>query len=209
MKKVWIVSAAMSALMMMSGSVYGQSLKDILKSETVKNAVTSVTGGKKLSVENLQGTWTYVNPAIQLEGDNALKNVAGSLASTEAEKKMKEYCAKVGIIEGIFNYTFNADSTFTSQLKKGSLKGTYSLDAEAKTITLQYSLLGKNRKSSLTTMTANVVLQNDQLTLLFNADKLLKFLSTLSSISGSSTLQAVNKLAEQYDGMMMGFDLKK
>jgi len=45
--------------------------------------------------------------------------------------------------------------------------------------------------------------------LLFNADKLLKFLSTVSSISSNTTLKAINKLASEYDGMMLGFDLKK
>ena len=83
----------------------------------VKDDVTTVTGGKKLTVENLAGTWTYVNPAIQLEGDNALKNVAASEASSEMEKKLKDYCAKIGIIEGAFKYTFNTDNTFTSILK--------------------------------------------------------------------------------------------
>lgn len=32
----------------------GQSLKDILNSSAVKNAVTSVTGGKAVTFENLQ-----------------------------------------------------------------------------------------------------------------------------------------------------------
>lgn len=201
-------TAALVILMLASGEVYGQSLKDLFNSATVKNAVTAVTGGKKLNIENLAGTWTYVNPAIQLEGDNALKNVAASLAATEAEKKMKEYCAKVGIVEGIFNYTFQNDSTFTNTLKKGSLNGTYALDADTKTLFLNYTL-GKKKKRTLTTLTAQVVVTHDQLTLLFNADKLLKFLSVVSSVSNSSTLQAINKLAEQYDGMLLGFDLKK
>lgn len=201
-------TAALVILMLASGEVYGQSLKDLFNSATVKNAVTAVTGGKKLNIENLAGTWTYVNPAIQLEGDNTLKNVAASLAATEAEKKMKEYCAKVGIVEGIFNYTFQNDSTFTNTLKKGSLNGTYALDADTKTLFLNYTL-GKKKKRTLTTLTAQVVVTHDQLTLLFNADKLLKFLSVVSSVSNSSTLQAINKLAEQYDGMLLGFDLKK
>ena len=113
---MWMV---VCGLLLIPGNMKGQSLKDILNSSAVKNAVTSVTGGKAVTFENLQGTWMYVNPALQLEGDNALKNVAGSLAATEAEKKMKEYCAKVGIVEGVFNYVFNSDSTFTSALKKG------------------------------------------------------------------------------------------
>lgn len=57
-------------------------------------------------------------------------------------------------------------------------------------------------------MTAHVVVTNDQLSLLFNADKLLDFLTKLSAVSKSTTLQTLNKLASQYDGMMMGFELK-
>ena len=182
MKKNWIFGVAVCGILSVSDSAYGQSIKDILNSAAVKDAVTAVTGGKKLTVENLAGTWTYVDPAIQLEGDNALKNVAASVASSEMEKKLKDYCAKIGIIEGAFNYTFN------------------------KTMELHYGKIGK---SKLTTMTAHVVVTNDQLSLLFNADKLLDFLTKLSAVSKNTTLQALNKLASQYDGLMMGFELKK
>ena len=207
MKKLLCMWMVVCGLLLIPGNMKGQSLKDILNSSAVKNAVTSVTGGKAVTFENLQGTWMYVNPALQLEGDNALKNVAGSLAATEAEKKMKEYCAKVGIVEGVFNYVFNSDSTFTSALKRGSLKGTYSVNPEDKTVTLRYTV--GNKKLTVSTLTANVVLSGNELTLLFNADKLLKFLSTVSSISSNTTLKAINKLASEYDGMMLGFDLKK
>lgn len=206
MKKFLILGVTVCGLLAAPDVVYGQSLKDILNSAAVKDAVTSVTGGKKLTVENLAGTWTYTNPAIQLEGDNALKNVAASVASSEMEKKLKEYCAKVGIVEGTFNYTFNSDSTFTSVLKGRTLKGTYSFNADNKTIELHY---GKTGNFKMTTMTAHVVLTNDQLSLLFNADKLLDFLTKLSAVSKNTTLQAINKLASQYDGMLMGFELKK
>ena len=207
MKKLLCMWLAVCGLLLIPGNMKGQSLKDILNSSAVKNAVTSVTGGKAVTFENLQGTWMYVNPALQLEGDNALKNVAGSLAATEAEKKMKEYCAKVGIVEGVFNYVFNSDSTFTSALKRGSLKGTYSVSPEDKTVTLRYTV--GNKTLTFSTLTAHVILSGNELTLLFNADKLLKFLSTVSSISSNTTLKAINKLASEYDGMMLGFDLKK
>ena len=207
MKKLLCMWMVVCGLLLIPGNMKGQSLKDILNSSAVKNAVTSVTGGKAVTFENLQGTWMYVNPALQLEGDNALKNVAGSLAATEAEKKMKEYCAKVGIVEGVFNYVFNSDSTFTSALKMGSLNGTYSVSPEDKTVTLRYTVC--NKKLTVSTLTAHVVLTGNELTLLFNADKLLKFLSTVSSISSNTTLKAINKLASEYDGMMLGFDLKK
>lgn len=197
---------AIGILLSVSGEAYGQSWKDLLNSSTVKDAVASVTGGQKLTAKNLEGTWTYVNPAVQLEGDNALKNVAASVAAGEIEKKLKAYCAKVGIIEGMFNYAFNTDSTFTNALKKKTLSGTYSLNPEEKTVELHYALGGKWK---VTTLTAQVVIAGDQLSLLFNADKLLDFLGKLSSVSNNSTLKAVNKLASQYDGMMLGFELKK
>lgn len=206
MKKNWVLGVAVCGILSVSDAAYGQSIKDILNSAAVKDAVTAVTGGKKLTVENLAGTWTYVNPGIQLEGDNALKNVAASVAASEMEKKLKEYCAKVGIVEGAFNYTFNSDSTFTNVLKGKTLKGTYSFNPDEKTMELHYGKIGK---SKLTTMTAHVVLSNDGLSLLFDADKLLDFLTKLSAVSQNTTLQTLNKLASQYDGMMLGFELKK
>ncbi len=206
MKKNWIFKWVACAWLFVATGVQAQSLKDILSSSAVKDAVTAITGGKQLSVENLAGTWTYVNPAIQLEGDNALKNVTASVAASEIEKKLDEYCSKVGIEAGAFSYTFNADSTFTSQLKGQTLSGTYSFNAEEKTIELKY---GKLSKLNLTTMTASVVLSDNQLSLLFNVDKLLDFLTNLSSLSDNTTLQAINKLASEYDGMKLGFELEK
>lgn len=206
MRRTWGFVVAISILLSVSGQAYGQSLKDILNSSAVKDAVTSVTGGKKLTVENLTGTWTYTNPAVRLEGDNALKNVAGSVAAGELEKKLKSYCAKVGIVEGMFNYVFNSDSTFTNALKKKTLKGSFSVNPEEKTVELKYALGGKLK---VTTLTAHVVISGDELSLLFNADKLLAFLSKVSSLSDNSTMQLVNKLTSEYDGMMLGFELKK
>ena len=124
----------------------------------------------------------------------------------ELEKKLKTYCAKVGIVEGMFNYVFNSDSTFTNALKKKTLKGTFSVNPDEKTVELKYALGGKLK---VTTLTAHVVISGDELSLLFNADKLLDFLSKISSISDNSTLKLVNKLASEYEGMMLGFELKK
>lgn len=206
MRRTWGLVVAISILLSVSGQAYGQSLKDILKSSAVKDAVTSITGGKKLTVENLQGTWTYTNPAVQLEGDNALKNVAGSVAAGELEKKLKIYCAKAGIVEGMFNYVFNSDSTFTNALKRKNLKGTFFVNPDEKTVELKYALGGKLK---VTTLTAHVVISGNELSLLFNADKLLAFLSKVSSLSDNSTMQLVNKLTSEYSGMMLGFELKK
>ena len=207
MKKIIRLMLLLVGVLMWASEAQAQSWMDIFNSETLKKVVTSVTGGQTLSAESLQGTWTYVDPAVQMKGDNALKQVAGSVATTELEKKLKEQCAKVGIEEGLFNYTFNADSTFTSSLKKGTLNGTYSVDPEAKTVTLTYKA-GKTG-CALYTMPAEAELLGDNLTLLFNADKLLAFMTKVAELSSNSTLQSLSKLANEYDGVMLGFDLKK
>ena len=207
MKKIIHYLTAFVGLWLCTVTAQAQSLKDILNSETVQKVVSSVTGGQSVTVSNLQGTWTYVDPAAQLGSDNTLKQIAGAAATTELEKNLKEQCAKVGIVEGVFNYTFNADSTFTSALKKGSLKGTYSVNEADKTITFTYTAGTSNR--AIYALTASTVLAGDNLTLLFNADKLLTFLTKVTSLSGNNTLQSLSQLANQYDGLMLGFDLKK
>lgn len=188
-----------------SFTVKAQSIKDILNSQTVKDVVTSVTGGKQLSNETLSGNWLYTSPAVQLNGDNALKNIAGTVATSELEKKLSEYCSKVGIVEGVFNYTFNKDNTFVCQLKSSKLNGSYTINSDAKTLDMTYTVASKK----IISLTANVVITNDNLTLLFNADKLLNFIEKISSVSSNASLQAINKLASQYDGVMLGFELQK
>ena len=182
-----------------------QSLKDLLNSQVVKDVVTSVTGGRKLTAANLTGTWRYVNPALQLKHDGALMNVAGTAATSELEGKLKDFLARAGVQEGLFGYVFAEDSTFTSDLKGVKLKGTYEAHEAEGTVTLRY----KVAKWDALSLTADVVLTGERLTLLFEADKLLDFLAKVSSISGGTVMQAVNKLATTYEGLMLGFDLEK
>ena len=181
-----------------------QSLNDILSSSAVKDAITAVTGGKSVTATNLVGTWSYVNPAVALESNNVLKNVTGSVASAEVEKKLNAYCEKVGLKEGALVYTFNADSTFSCLYKKKTIAGTYSLNQSAKTVTLKF---GKNL--SLNTFTAHVLLGSGKLDLLFNVDKLFSLLDKLSTMTNNSTLKLANSLASQYDSIKVGLELKK
>jgi len=53
------------------------------------------------------------------------------------------------------------------------------------------------------------LLSNNQLDLLFNADKMFSLLSKLSAITNNSTLKLANNLASQYKSMKVGFELKK
>lgn len=187
-------------------SIQGQSLKDFLNSDAVKKAVSTVVDSKVTS-ENLQGTWNYLKPACELKSDDLLKGAGGSVISSQLEKKMQDICSKAGITEGNFSYIFSADSTFSNILPKGKpLGGTYSYNPETQIVTLQYAI---GKKLTVTTLEGKISQSGDNINLLFNADKLMKLLSLVSSITNSTTLKAVNQLASQYDGVMLGFELKK
>jgi hypothetical protein len=207
MKKIlMMMTIALGGILCTSNEASAQSIKDIFNSSTVKNAITSITGGKTLSVESLVGTWTYTAPAVALESDDVLSNVAGSVATTQMEKKLQTYCTKAGMIQGVSKFTFNKDSTFTSEMKGKTLKGLYSFDAKNKTVSLSYGQIGRYK---MNTLVANAVLTDNQLKLVFNSTKVLNFLSTVAKYSSNTTLQTISQLSKQYKGMKMGFEFKK
>lgn len=174
-----------------------QSLGDLLK----KAGETVQTLAGKNSTQ-MEGTWTYTGSCIELKSDDLLKKAGGTLATGTVEKKLDEQLAKAGITAGEMQYTFTADSTFTMTWGSNKKKnGTYSYDATTKKVALKY---GK-----LLTLNASMNCTSTQMDLLFESDKLLKLITFLSSKSSNSTLKAISSLAESYDGMMLGFSMKK
>ena len=205
MNKILATTALFTSLMVCN-TIQAQSFSDIFNKDAVKDAITSVTGGQKLTPANISGTWDYVKPAIQLAGDNTFKDIAGAAATASFETKLSAYCAKVGISPGVFKYTFNTDMTFVCLLKGKELKGTYTIDEINKIITLKYRALGK---INIGNMPASATLLGESMSLTFKADKLLSFFKMISSITSSKAISAISKLSDEYDGISIGFELKK
>ena len=198
MKKYVLSLAVVSALLLVTTDVQAQSWKDLFNKDNIEKVVNAVTGNQTI---DLTGTWTYSGSAIEFESDNLLQKAGGAAAAAVAEKKLDEQLAKVGIKDGQVSFTFNADSTFTSTVGKRTMTGTYSYDATDKVVHLRYfKLLNMNAKVNCT---------STNMDLLFNSDKLLKLIAFISSKSSSTTLKTISSLADSYDGMMLGFALKK
>lgn len=198
MKKYVLSLAVMSALLLVTTNTQAQSWGDLFKKENIEKVVNAVTGNTAI---DMTGTWTYTGSAIEFESDNFLQKAGGAAAASLAETKLNEQLAKVGIKDGQVSFTFNADSTFTSTVGKRTMSGTYSYDSTDKTVHLKYfKLLNLNAKVNCTSSTMD---------LLFNSDKLLKLITFISSKSSSTTLKTISSLADSYDGMMLGFALKK
>ena len=169
----------------------------------LENLLGNILGAsKKLSKEAIVGTWNFQSSACVFESKNLLMKAGGEVAAAKLEEKVNAALQKVGITPGSCSYTFNADGTFTSVMFGRTLKGTYKLDAENKKITMFY--LGGIMQS-----TAQIVLVNNKLSLLYDSDKLLKIVNTMSTFSGSTAAKALAQILNAYDGMLIGMDLTK
>lgn len=180
-------------------ALQAQSLKDLLGGGKVSEVVDALTGKKQKL--NLEGTWNYKGSACEFKTDNLLKKAGGAVAASTLEGKMDEYCSQIGIEKGEFGYTFASDSTFTNTYRGKKFTGTYSVNPETSEICLRYFRVLPIR--GVAKMSGN------NLSLLFDADKLLKLLTAISTKSSSSTISTIGKIADGYDGLRLGFDLNK
>ena len=174
-----------------------QNLKDILK-----GVAKTVVGDKATTETSLIGTWDYVGPDCQLKGDDILKNIGGEAAGEEVEKKMEAIYAKAGL--NTIQYTFNEDKTCSYTIKGKKVNGTYEFDAEAKTVTIKAGKLGVKT-------TAHIVTLGSNMSFVFDADKILSVVKTITGVASklNSSAATISKLTEQFNGMMIGFELKK
>ena len=194
MKKLICIIALLCAVSVQADA---QSWKDILS-----GAVKQVVGDKATTEASLIGTWDYVGPDCQLKGDDLLKNIGGDAAGVEVEKKMAPIYEKAGL--NTIQYTFNEDKTCFYTIKGKKVDGTYEFDAEAKTVTI---VAGKLKVKT----TAHVVTLGSNMSFVFDADKILSVVKTITGVTSglNKSASTVNKLLEQFDGMMVGFELKK
>ena len=196
MKKNFLSATLMVVFMLTATNSRAQSWADLLNKDNISKVVNAITGNTETI--DMAGTWSYKSSAIEFESDNLLMKAGGAAAATMAENKLNEQLSKIGIKDGQMSFTFNADSTFTSTVGKKTLKGTYSYNASTKQVDLKYL--------RLLNLHAKVNCSSNSLELLFNSDKLMAF---IGSKSNSTALKTVSSLADNYDGMMLGFELAK
>lgn len=194
MKKLVCIIALLCAVSVQGNA---QSLKDILS-----DVAKVVVGDKATTQASLIGTWDYVGPDCQLKGDDILKNIGGETAGEEVEKKMAPIYEKAGL--NTIQYTFNEDNTCSYIIKGKKVEGTYEFDAEAKTVTIKAGKLGIKT-------TAHIVTLGSNMSFVYDADKILSVVKTITGAASglNASASTVNKLLEQFNGMMVGFELKK
>ena len=179
-----------------AGNARAQDLKSVLS-----GVVKSVVGDKTTTESSIIGTWAYTAPECQFESDNLLAKAGGEVAAKVVEEKIQAVYEKVGMDS--CEYTFGEDGSYSCTVRGKTSSGTYTFDSEAKTVTMKSKLGIKT--------VAYVTVTGDSMSLVFKADKLMSVLKTVTSaVSGvNSTASAINSIADSYDGLRLGFELKK
>lgn len=162
----------------------------------------SLLGGSTLNQQSIVGTWNYKSADCVFESENFLLKAGGEVAAAKVEEKVNAALTKLGFTGDQISFTFNTDYTYTATIKGRTIQGTYTLDLENKKMTLTYL-------NGVGTITPQIALTGNTLSLLYDADKLLKFLTTISAVSNNSTLTSLNTLLQSYDGMLIGMELQK
>lgn len=168
--------------------------------ETLANVFTSVIGADKLSAEQLVGTWKYDGAGCAFSSENALAKAGGEVAATQVEEKLDEQYSKLGLSSSNTYLTFNSDKSFEASLAGKKFSGTYTYtesDGSIKLTTLLFSMNGYVKRNA------------SGISVLFESKKAITLIQTLTSLSNSSYASTLNSISSNYDGVRVGFDMKK
>lgn len=170
-------------------------------SSIINGILNNVIGSGTFSKQDLCAhTWKYSKPGCAFTSENLLAQAGGEIAANKVEEKLGEYYSKFGFSGSNTYFTFNTDGTFAAKIDGKSWQGNYTFDEKTHAIQMKGLILSM---SGYATKKANGI------SLLFDQKKLLNLIKTIGSLKGSSTLSALGTIANNYDGMRVGFEMTK
>lgn len=196
-------SNAGSAIAGILGAVMGGSSNSSSSagSSIINGILNNVIGSGTFSKQDLCAhTWKYSKPGCAFTSENLLAQAGGEIAANKVEEKLGEYYSKFGFSGSNTYFTFNTDGTFAAKIDGKSWQGNYTFDEKTHAIQMKGLILSM---SGYATKIANGI------SLLFDQKKLLNLIKTIGSLKGSSTLSALGTIANNYDGMRVGFEMTK
>ncbi|MBR5657140.1 MAG: DUF4923 family protein [Prevotella sp.] len=209
MKKVKIFMAGLVCLALAScgtmadgsgGNILGNIFGAATSGQSLGNILISVIGLDKPSQAELIGTWYYQQPGVAFTSENLLAKAGGEVAASKIREELNTYYKQFGVSSSNTIIQFNQDNTFTAKILGKNISGQYTYDQQTCQITL---------KTLLFTMPAYAKRTVNGMSVLFESKKLLTVLQTVAAISGNATLQTIGDLSTNYDGVRLGFDMKK
>lgn len=158
-----------------------------------------VVGSVKLSQTDIIGTWSYVEPACAFTSENLLAKAGGSVAAKTVNEKLLPVYKSLHISSGNTQLTFRENGQFTGKIGGFPMSGTYTFDAAN----------GLVKMKSLTTFTAHLTRSTQGMNFTFESKKILTLLQTVSALSGNTSLSTIGDISKQFNGVRLGFAMKK
>lgn len=170
-------------------------------SSIINGILNNVIGSGTFSKQDLCAhTWKYSKPGCAFTSENLLAKAGGEIAANKVEEKLGEYYSKFGFSGSNTYFTFKTDGTFAAKIDGKSWQGNYTFDEKTHAIQMKGLLLSMSGYATKTT---------NGISLLFDQTKLLNLIKTMGALKGSSTLSALGTIANNYDGMRVGFEMTK
>lgn len=186
---------------LLGGSTSSSSSSSSTGSSIINGILNNVIGSSTFKQADLcANTWKYSKPGCAFTSENLLAKAGGEIAANKIETDLSKYYTKFGFTSSNTYFTFKTDGTFSAKIDGKSWSGTYTFDEKTHAIQMKGLILSM---SGFATRTTNGI------SLLFEQKKLLTLIKTLSKFSGSSTLSAVGSIANNYDGVRIGFEMSK
>lgn len=170
-------------------------------SSIINGILNNVIGSGTFSKQDLCAhTWKYSKPGCAFTSENLLAKAGGEIAANKVEEKLGEYYSKFGFSGSNTYFSFKTDGTFAAKIDGKSWQGNYTFDEKTHAIQMKGLLLSMSGYATKTT---------NGISLLFDQTKLLNLIKTMGALKGSSTLSAIGTIANNYDGMRVGFEMTK
>ena len=215
MKKIYFIAALLLVAVISPARAWD--LQEALKglgggdgsstSKAIGSALGNLLSTDKITVAQMQGTWSYSAPAVTFKSDNVLKKAGGAAASTAITEKLAPIYAKTGFDKS--QLTINADSTFQLKANKLTLKGTISAAPEGSQANFIFNFKVGGKMNVGKVETYVVKSATGSMSVMFDVTKLISLMETAGNLTGNSTIKSAVKMLKSYDGLCAGFEMKK
>ena len=197
---IFCVMAAMMLPMTSSCSSSRHNTRDLHPGEVFTVTDDDIANETLRINRALQGEWKYNGPSVGLSGKDLLSGIAKPIAKSKLKKKLKNAFKKVGLDKARPQFMFDTDGSCSVKMLGMSLKGSYNYNPTTEKITFKWHGVP---------LSANLRRDGKKLHLTFDADKLLTLISMMGRFSDSSAIKALSMLLDNYNDVMVGFELKK
>ncbi len=166
--------------------------------------VEEATETDEFKLSDLEGSWDYYSPAVNLESDNAISEIGGSAANASIEEKLSPYYDRLGLNK--MTMTFDKDANFTIKIKKITLSGVVTRN-EKGALVFEFKPLAKIPMGKIAAKATKNI--NNTLELTFDATKFVKLVQTISSYANNATIDSLSAIIDNYNGIYLGAKMKK